>query len=155
MARALHCARAMASVLVVDDEPTLRRLLSRWLSDAGFDVTCAENGLVACRLLGDTAFDVILTDVRMPIMTGLELLAKARAAFPHIPVILISGSAEVGGKAEAVALGAFEFLAKPIKLAEIEKAVRTAAGTSPNDRCDAAPHPPAPRIALNQGAIEA
>ena len=122
----------MPSILLVEDEPSLRRLIGRWLSRAGFDVTCAENGLVAWQLITrmqldtKTRFDVVLSDIRMPLMSGLELLKKLRAHAPHIPVILMSGSGEIGSKEQAQQSGAFDFQPKPIGLRGLEQAVRAA-----------------------------
>src|SRR5215211_3334504 len=110
----------MTSVLVVDDEPTLRRLIGHYLAGAGYAVTCAENGLVAWQLIQAHEFDVILTDVRMPVMTGLELLDKVRAYVSATPIILISGSEELRSseelrnRADAIARGAHDLLAKPV-----------------------------------------
>ena len=125
--RAAARAADMPSVLFVDDEPTLRRLIGRWLARVGFEVTCAENGLAAWRLIQEKPFDVILSDVRMPVMNGPELLAKVRSAMLHIPVILISGSGEIRNKQQAIENGAFDFLSKPVRMLDVEMAVRAAA----------------------------
>lgn len=119
----------MPTVLLVDDEPSLRRLIGRWLSRVGFDVTCAENGQVAWALINKAPFDVVLCDIRMPVMSGLELLKKVRCHFPDIPVILMSGSGEIGNKEQAIEHGAFDFRPKPVRLLDLEQAVRVAAMT--------------------------
>jgi DNA-binding NtrC family response regulator len=119
----------MPSVLLVDDEPTLRRVISRSLSRVGFEVTCAENGHVAWQLVKERPYDVILSDVRMPVMSGPELLAKVCGEMPGIPVILISGSGEIRNKQQAVENGAFDFLSKPVRLLDVELAVRAAAAS--------------------------
>lgn len=119
----------MPSVLLVDDEPSLRRLIGHWLSRVGFDVTYAENGQVAWQLIKKASFDVILSDIRMPVMTGLELLKLVRAHDPQVPVILMSGSGEIGSKAQAIENGAFDFRPKPVRLLDLEQAVRLAAMT--------------------------
>ena len=101
-------------VLVVDDEPTLRRLVARWLTEAGFVTTMAENGKMALLTLQDHCFDLVVSDVRMPQMSGTTLLAQLSTEQPELPVILMSGSPEVL-PADVLALGAFDFLQKPVQ----------------------------------------
>lgn len=129
----------MPSVLYVDDEPTLRRLIGRWLSRVGFEVTCAENGHVAWELVREKRFDVILSDVRMPVMTGPELLEKVRSERPEVPVILLSGSGEIRNKTQAIERGAFDFLSKPVRLLDVELAVRAATAFAARRYRDARP----------------
>src|SRR4051812_31989453 len=101
-------------VLVVDDERIIRNLVHRALARVGFDVTESCNGQAALDLArGDGTFDVVVSDIRMPIMTGLDLLEQLSLDRPELPVILISGSLEASGIQAATALGAFDVLAKP------------------------------------------
>jgi DNA-binding NtrC family response regulator len=108
-------------VLLVDDEPELRRLLHRTLSRAGFEVVDAENGRVALEAARLTRFDAVISDVRMPCMGGMELLERLQLEAPGLPVVLISGSLELTDREGAIALGAFDFLPKPIQLTEVNE----------------------------------
>jgi DNA-binding NtrC family response regulator len=115
-----EASRQLGRVLLVDDEPELRRLLYRTLSRACFDVVAAENGRVALEAARRARFDVVISDVRMPCMGGLELLERLQLEEPTLPVVLISGSLELRDRPGAIALGAFDFLAKPIQLADLQ-----------------------------------
>jgi DNA-binding NtrC family response regulator len=113
-------------VLVVDDEGVLRRVLRRGLVQAGFDVVEADTGLAALELARRERFDLIVSDVNMPVMDGVELLSALLTAQPDVPVVLISGSVDVQGTKEARCLGAFDFLRKPFDLSELEQIARRA-----------------------------
>jgi DNA-binding NtrC family response regulator len=116
----------LGRVLLVDDEPELRRLLHRTLSRAGFEVVDAENGRIALERARTTRFDVVISDVRMPCMGGMELLERLQLEEPGLPVVLISGSLELTDRIGAMALGAFDFLPKPIHLLDAERVARSA-----------------------------
>jgi len=118
-------------ILVVDDEPTLRRLMRRALVGAGLEVVEAANGLEALERLRDHDVVAVVSDVRMPVMDGLELLQHLRQMAPEVPVVLVSGSEEVGTRATAQALGAFDFLPKPFKLFDLGCAVLGAIAAHP------------------------
>jgi two-component system, NtrC family, sensor kinase len=105
---------APGRVLLVDDQPELRRLFRRSLAKAGHQVVEAWDGRCAIELLRQSSFDVVISDVRMPDMSGLELL---RALFDHdaeLPVVLVSGSADFATANEAMDYGAFAYLTKPV-----------------------------------------
>jgi DNA-binding NtrC family response regulator len=108
-------------VLLVDDERMLRRVIRRGLVRAGFEVVEAENGVAALELLARERFDLVVSDVHMPLMDGVELLEALSTAQSAVPVVLISGSLEVQGKEEARRLGAFDFLKKPFALSELHQ----------------------------------
>lgn len=107
-------------VLLVDDEPELRRLLRRSLARAGFEVVEASHGRAALELARQSSFDVVISDVRMPCMGGLELLERLQLEEPALPVVLMSGSGELPNRQSAVDVGAFDYLPKPIELAHIQ-----------------------------------
>jgi len=115
--------------LVVDDERIIRNLVHRALARVGFDVTESCNGQAALDLArGDGTFDVVVSDIRMPIMTGLDLLEQLSLDRPELPVILISGSLEASGIQAATALGAFDVLAKPFSVQRLQSAALRAIG---------------------------
>lgn len=105
---------APGRVLLVDDQPELRRLFRRSLSKAGFEVAEAWDARVAIQLLHESRFDVVITDVRMPDMSGVELLKELFNIDPDLPVVLTSGSPDVRSSTEASQYGAFAYLVKPV-----------------------------------------
>jgi len=116
---------AWAHALVADDEPLVRRLIRRALLPARIDVAEARDGLQALSAIEREHVDLVITDVRMPGLSGLGLLAKLRAKHASLPVVLISGSDEVASRQMAVELGAFDFLRKPLDMKQLrDSAVR-------------------------------
>lgn len=100
-------------VLVVDDEPELLRAVARILRAAGFDVATAANGTEALDCLTEQPFDVMLVDLVMPGMTGLDVLKKAKALHESLEVITMTAFADVDTAVAAVKAGAYDFLTKP------------------------------------------
>jgi CheY-like chemotaxis protein len=117
---------SLGRLLLVDDEPTLRRVIGRALIKAGFDVVEAESGLAALEQAASGDFDAVISDVRMPRMTGLELLERLQQGHPDLPIVLMSGSNEVANKSVALELGAFDYLQKPLVLAELQRSAERA-----------------------------
>src|SRR5258706_8011774 len=113
-------------ILLVDDEPHVRRMLQRCLTRAGFDTVEVSDGQAALDLLRSESFDLVVCDVQMPIMTGIELLEALRNEGLDVPVVLVSGSLEVPDASTAQELGAFDFFKKPFSLAELQQAARRA-----------------------------
>jgi two-component system response regulator FlrC len=104
----------MARVLVVDDEPGLRSFLSATLERDGHEVTLAPDGAAALARLAVAGFDVVLTDLKMPGVGGLEVLAQVRAEHPVAQVIVLTAHGTVETAVEAMKLGAFDYLQKPV-----------------------------------------
>src|SRR5262245_46513172 len=103
----------MANLLVVDDELGMRQFLTQLLQREGHTVRVAENGQVAMTLLQQEPADLMLSDVRMPDMTGIELLRSARERHPQLEVIMMTAFANVDTAREAFLLGAYDFVQKP------------------------------------------
>ncbi len=101
-------------VLLVDDQPEVRRVVRRHLTKAGFLVVEAWDGRMAVKLAREQTFDLVISDVRMPDVSGLELLKALHEHDPDLPVVLTSGSPDPHGELETSALGAFAFLEKPV-----------------------------------------
>ncbi len=116
-----------AVVLVVDDEELIRESIGTYLEDSGFSVRQADDGSSGLKAIERHGPDVVLLDLRMPEMDGLEVLAKVTRNWPRIPVIVVTGAGVLKDAIEAVRLGAFDFITKPIiDMAILEHAVRRA-----------------------------
>ncbi|WP_018237275.1 sigma-54 dependent transcriptional regulator [Ensifer sp. BR816] len=106
-------ATASPTVLLVEDDAPLRQSLAQWLTLNGFEVLQATNGNAALSMMADKALDVVLSDVRMGGMDGLELLSAIRKKWSDLPVVLLSGHGDVPMAVSAIQAGAFNFLTKP------------------------------------------
>src|SRR5690606_33935269 len=104
----------MATVLVVDDEKSIRTTFLTFLQRAGYEVDIASEADHALRLLDEKTFDVVLSDILMPGLSGVELLAKIRSIAPDIPVIMMTGNPTLETASYSVREGAFEYLTKPV-----------------------------------------
>jgi DNA-binding NtrC family response regulator len=110
-----------AKVLVVDDDETVRRSYVRSLQTVRCDVEAVANGEDALRALARKAFDVVLLDLRMPGMDGITVLKAARRTAPESELVVITGYPTVETAKQAVLLGAYDYLAKPVGPAEVIK----------------------------------
>jgi len=123
----------MAKVLVVDDEVNLRKVLAAMLRRDGYEVTVAEDGAVALAEFNKNGADVVVTDLVMPKVGGLEILKTLNTQAPDVPVIIITAHGTVDSAVEAIKLGAFDYITKPFDQSElsqvINKAVRTHAAS--------------------------
>jgi two-component system NtrC family response regulator len=117
----------MHTILVVDDEPNYLIILAEILRDEGFEVFTAENGEKALDIVRTTDLDLVLTDMQMPVMGGMELLRQVNAINHNLPVIMLTAYGEVEKAVAAMRDGAFNYLTKPFKndelIANITKAV--------------------------------
>lgn len=112
-----------AHILVVDDEGAIRYSVSKTLQRVGYEVSEAASGEEALEVMRNDHFDVILTDIRMPGLTGVELLKKIKEASPDAIVILMTGYASLGTAVEALRLGAHDYLIKPSSSQDIRQSV--------------------------------
>jgi CheY-like chemotaxis protein len=113
--------------LVVDDEPDVAGTIRGVLEHEGFEVETAQNGRDALDLLvSGPQFDVVITDVRMPEMDGLELLRQVRKLRKNLPVIVLTGYASEKDGLEALDEGAFDYISKPFKVKALMEVVRGA-----------------------------
>lgn len=115
----------MAKVLIVDDEESIRDTLYELLSETYLCQTAETAEKALSRIEADT-YDVVLTDISMPGLSGLELLGHVRQNYPDTPVIIISGISDEDHAQGLIKLGAFEFLLKPFRLEVVEKCVKRA-----------------------------
>ncbi len=107
-------AKPKASILVVDDEPAMRLLLSSILKDEGHDVTAAASGEEALQLIATRHYHLVLTDLKMPGISGLELLTQVKRDDPGTAVIILTAFGTVEGAVEAMRKGAVHYLLKPL-----------------------------------------
>ena len=114
------------SVLIVDDEASIRQSLSGILSDDGFDVQTAANGYEALKIIASEAPDIVLLDIWMQGMDGIETLKEIKKENPTIPVILISGHGTIETAVKATKMGAFDLIEKPLSIDKVILAINNA-----------------------------
>ncbi|OGB91220.1 MAG: Fis family transcriptional regulator [candidate division NC10 bacterium RIFCSPLOWO2_12_FULL_66_18] len=118
---------ARIRVLVVDDDLAVRQALSRTLEKIGYDVVVAEDGQEGLDRLRQGGIHIVLADLKMPKLSGNELLKAAKAIAPDVEVIVITGHGTVEDAVEAMKEGAYDFITKPFKRVQLEKTIRKAA----------------------------
>ncbi|MEO7456972.1 MAG: HD domain-containing phosphohydrolase [Gemmatimonadaceae bacterium] len=114
-------------VLVVDDEETIRVALARFLRTRGYEAVTEDSGAAALARLSQEHFEIMLCDIRMPAMSGLEVLPHAFRLDSDLAILMLTAVNEAGTATEALAHGAMDYLVKPIELSELERAVERAA----------------------------
>jgi DNA-binding NtrC family response regulator len=119
---------AAARILIVEDRDPLRRMLEHALAQEGYAVASAADGESGIRLLGRQDFDLVLTDLKLPGVSGLQVLAASRAAQPRVPVVVLTGFGTVAAAVEAMKLGAFDFLEKPLEIDDLYRLIERALG---------------------------
>ncbi|HTV59094.1 MAG TPA: sigma-54 dependent transcriptional regulator [Verrucomicrobiae bacterium] len=112
------------SILIVEDEPKLRRLVELHLADEGFSVQSAPDAEAGLKLLRQESFGLILSDLKLPGMSGLEFLKAAKEADPEIPMVIMTAHGTVESAVEAMKAGASNYVLKPFSLAELAMVVR-------------------------------
>ncbi|MBL7836402.1 MAG: sigma-54-dependent Fis family transcriptional regulator [Bacteroidetes bacterium] len=116
----------MPKILVIDDEKPIRDALHNILTTEHYEVDIVENGKKGLDMLKDNGYDVVLCDIKMPGMDGLEVMAKAAEISPEVPFILISGHGTIEIAVEAVKKGAYDFISKPPDLNRLLITIRNA-----------------------------
>ena len=116
----------MSMILIVDDEEGIRQVLSDCLRDEGYRVVLAEDGFQALRLLSEEPVELVILDVWLPNMGGIEVLQRIKAEYPEVEVVVISGHGNINLAVQAVKLGAFDFLEKPLSLEKTITVVQNA-----------------------------
>jgi two-component system response regulator HydG len=119
--------RKSPNLLVVEDDVENRAAMVRVLQGAGYDTQETDNGQSALDELLENNVDILITDLRLPVMDGVELLKRTKAAVPEVEVILVTGHGTVELAVEAIKEGAYDFITKPIKKAQLLRAVEKAA----------------------------
>lgn len=110
-------------ILVVDDELEVRLVLREFLSARGYEVTLADSGTKALAVLDEADPQVVLLDVTMPEMDGVETLKHLLEARPALPVIMVTANADIGTTSRLLALGAADYIPKPFDLEYLDQAI--------------------------------
>ena len=131
-------------VLIVDDEPNLRKILSAQLTRDGYDVLTAEDGEQGLALLKEHHIDLVVTDLRMPKVDGMTLLRKAHEEDPDLPIVMITAHGTIDTAVEALKIGAFDYLTKPFDKDEVRQIVAKALKTRALAGAEASPGQTAP-----------
>ena len=125
----------MAKILEVDDDRPIRSTLKEILEFEKFKVDDAEDGESAIKKIEKETYDLVLCDIKMPKMDGIEVLAKTQELKPEVPVVMISGHGDIETAVGAIKQGAFDFIAKPLDLNRLLVTVRNCLlYTSPSPR---------------------
>jgi DNA-binding NtrC family response regulator len=111
------------SILVVDDDSLVRQTFGEVLAASGYEVTLADSGMAALALLDAARPDVVLLDIAMPGMNGLDTLARIISRRPRLPVVMITGNTDIDLATEAVRRGAADYVHKPVDLDDLARAV--------------------------------
>ena len=119
----------LGRILAVDDEASVLEVLSEYFAEQGYHVETAGSGPEALARLGQARPDIVLLDVRMPGMDGLEVLKRLRTTDPALPVIMVTANEDVDLARETLKLGAFDYVAKPFDFSYLDRGVSEAAET--------------------------
>src|SRR4051812_11018540 len=119
----------MSRLLVVDDDDASRRLVAAIFKDSGHSIIEATDGKAAVALATSMAPDLIVMDLQMPVMDGLEALEQLRDTCPDIPVVMLTGARDVKRAVRAIQLGAVDYLSKPVNSEELRIVARRALET--------------------------
>lgn len=122
------------SILLVDDDQEFRKAMKKMFERSGYSVTLAADGQEALDILSKGTFDLIISDLRMPNLNGMQLMEELQKKGVKIPVIFITAYGEVESYMDLMNLGAFEYINKPVKGQEILNVARKALETRGNSR---------------------
>jgi DNA-binding NtrC family response regulator len=115
-----------STILLVDDDLEFRKAMCRMFEKSGYEITAAADGREALEALEDKGFDLVISDLRMPNLGGLELMSELRRQGVGTPVIFLTAYGEVESYMDLMNLGAFEYVNKPVKSQEILDVARKA-----------------------------
>ncbi|MGX1023969.1 sigma-54-dependent transcriptional regulator [Psychroflexus sp. MBR-150] len=118
----------MSKLLIVEDEEAIRRVLVKILkeNDSNYQIEVASNGVEAIELIKNNDFDLVLCDIKMPKMDGIEVLEKTKAEKPELPIVMISGHGDLETAVETMRKGAFDYISKPPDLNRLLQTVKIA-----------------------------
>ena len=114
---------AERSILVVDDELLIRDLLYDFFKDQGWEISIADNGKRALELLKSKEFDLLLTDIKMPEMDGLDLASKVKLSHPNLPIMLMTGYPSVESAVSGLRNKVEDYIIKPFNINQLFKSI--------------------------------
>jgi two-component system nitrogen regulation response regulator NtrX len=114
------------TILIVDDEESIIQSLNGIMTDEGFEVISANSGIRAIEIIEEVMPDLVLLDIWMPGMDGIETLVKVKEAYPHLQVVMMSGHGTIETAVKATKLGAYDFIEKPLGLEKVLLCVNNA-----------------------------
>ena len=114
------------NILIVDDDEMVRFVLTEKLMECGFSTTAVEDGRSAIEIFGETSFDAVLLDLKMPGMDGIDTLKELQKLKPEIPVIMVTAYGDIATAVESIKLGAYDFVEKPPQISRIVLTLRRA-----------------------------
>jgi len=112
------------SILVVDDELLIRDLLYDFFCGQGWNISVTESGAKALSMLSEHDYDLVLTDLKMPVMDGLALAAEVHAINPHLPVVLMTGYPSVESAVQALRAKVADYITKPFNIHQLYKIIK-------------------------------
>jgi len=115
---------ATLKILVVDDEPNILEVVQSFLESEGYDVLTADSGASAITTLGEADVNIILLDVRMPDIDGLQCLRQIKDRSPEIEVVMMSGFATMQMARKALEIGAFDYICKPLSFVHLKEVIQ-------------------------------
>ncbi len=121
-----HYKTGQLKIMLVDDDPEIREMLSDFFLQNGFQVTTAGSGSEALKQFDRQRFPLVITDLKMPSMDGMELLAEIKRRDERTMVVMITAHGSIETAVEAVKKGAYDFITKPVRLAALDMVVRHA-----------------------------
>ena len=123
-------------VLLVDDEAQTRELIGRSLERKGYQVAALENGLLGLNILSKDDFDILVSDINMPYMDGIEFTRRAKKLHPFLKIILLTGYGSLETAQQAIKIGIHEYLTKPVELEKLHKSIEGALQHSAKTKAD-------------------
>ena len=138
------CASRRHTILVVDDEPEMRTLFEQILSADGAEILGAHSGAAALAIAQRTRLDLVILDVKLPDVSGTEVLRRLRKRDDSLPVIMVTSYGSADTVRTSMRLGAFDYVTKPFDIREIKRIVREALTSAAREM--------APRVAARGGA---
>src|SRR6476469_4989429 len=114
-----HSMNTAAKILLIEDDPSITSSLSHVLAQEGYEVTTQVRGDAGLACAGQGAFDVVVTDLKLPGLNGLDLVRELHEAKPRLPIILITAHGTTESAIEATKFGAFDYLLKPFEMTEL------------------------------------
>ena len=116
----------MAKILIIEDELAIRNVLSNIIQeeDSSYEVELAENGIEGLEKITNNSFDLVLCDIKMPKMDGIDLLTKAMEIQPELTLIMISGHGDIDTAVDCIKKGAFDYISKPPDLNRLLNTIR-------------------------------